>query len=36
MSKAAINAFTRSVAVELAPRSINVNAVAPGASDTEF
>ena len=35
-SKGAINAFTRSLAVELAPRRINVNAVAPGVIETEM
>jgi 3-oxoacyl-[acyl-carrier protein] reductase len=35
-SKGAINAFTRSLAVELAPRGINVNAVAPGVIETEM
>jgi 3-oxoacyl-[acyl-carrier protein] reductase len=35
-SKGAINAFTRSLAVELAPRNINVNAVAPGVIETEM
>jgi 3-oxoacyl-[acyl-carrier protein] reductase len=35
-SKGAINAFTRAVAVELAPRGITVNAVAPGVIDTEM
>jgi 3-oxoacyl-[acyl-carrier protein] reductase len=35
-SKGAINAFTRALAVELAPRSITVNAVAPGVIDTEM
>ena len=35
-SKGAINAFTRSLAVELAPRSITVNAVAPGVIETEM
>jgi len=35
-SKGAINAFTRALAVELAPRKIIVNAVAPGVVDTEM
>ncbi|HZI82467.1 MAG TPA: 3-oxoacyl-ACP reductase family protein [Casimicrobiaceae bacterium] len=35
-SKGAINALTRSLAVELAPRSITVNCVAPGVIDTEM
>jgi 3-oxoacyl-[acyl-carrier protein] reductase len=35
-SKGAINAFTRSLAVELASRSITVNAVAPGVIETEM
>jgi 3-oxoacyl-[acyl-carrier protein] reductase len=35
-SKGAVNAFTRALAVELAPRKINVNAVAPGVVDTEM
>jgi 3-oxoacyl-[acyl-carrier protein] reductase len=35
-SKGAINAFTRALAVELAPRKINVNGVAPGVIDTEM
>jgi len=35
-SKGAINAFTRSLAVEVAPRNITVNAVAPGVIETEM
>lgn len=35
-SKGAINAFTRAMAVELAPRNITVNAVAPGVIETEM
>jgi len=35
-SKGAINAFTRALAVELAPRKINVNCVAPGVIDTDM
>ena len=35
-SKRAINAFTKALAVELAPRRITVNAVAPGVIDTEM
>jgi 3-oxoacyl-[acyl-carrier protein] reductase len=35
-SKGAIDAFTRALAVELAPRKINVNAVAPGVIETEM
>ena len=35
-SKGAINAFTRSLAVELAPRKITVNGVAPGVIETEM
>src|SRR4029450_2543832 len=33
-SKGAINAFTRALAVELAPRRITVNTVAPGVTET--
>lgn len=33
-SKAAVDALTRSLASELAPRRVRVNAVAPGATDT--
>jgi len=35
-SKGAINAFTRALAVELAPRRITVNAVAPGVTETDM
>jgi 3-oxoacyl-[acyl-carrier protein] reductase len=35
-SKGAINAFTRALAVELAPRKINVNGVAPGVIETDM
>ncbi len=35
-SKGAINAFTRALAVELAPRKIRVNGVAPGVVETEM
>jgi 3-oxoacyl-[acyl-carrier protein] reductase len=36
MTKAALNSFVRSLAVELAPRGITVNGVAPGATATDF
>ena len=35
-SKAGLNALTRAAALELAPRGITVNAVAPGMVDTEM
>ena len=35
-SKGAINAFTRALAVELAPRKVRVNAVAPGVIETDM
>jgi 3-oxoacyl-[acyl-carrier protein] reductase len=35
-SKGAINAFTRALAVELAPRRITVNCVAPGVIETDM
>jgi 3-oxoacyl-[acyl-carrier protein] reductase len=35
-SKGAVNALTRALAVELAPRKIAVNAVAPGVIETEM
>jgi len=35
-SKGAIDAFTRALAVELAPRNIRVNAVAPGVIETQM
>ncbi len=36
MSKTAVNGFTRSLAAGLAKRQITVNAVLPGATDTDF
>jgi len=35
-SKGAVDAVTRALAVELAPRKIQVNAVAPGVIETEM
>jgi 3-oxoacyl-[acyl-carrier protein] reductase len=35
-SKGAVEAFTRALAVELAPRNIRVNAIAPGVIETEM
>lgn len=35
-SKGAINAFTKAMAVELAPRKISVNAIAPGVIETDM
>lgn len=35
-SKGAINAFTKAMAVELAPRKIRVNAIAPGVIETDI
>jgi 3-oxoacyl-[acyl-carrier protein] reductase len=35
-SKGGVNAFTRSIAMELAPKNITVNAVAPGVVETEM
>lgn len=35
-SKGAINAFTKAMAVELAPRKITVNAIAPGVFETDI
>ena len=36
MAKAALNQFCRNLALELAPRGILVNAIAPGFIDTEM
>jgi NAD(P)-dependent dehydrogenase (short-subunit alcohol dehydrogenase family) len=36
MTKAALNSFTCSLAKQLGPRGITVNAVAPGITDTDF
>jgi 3-oxoacyl-[acyl-carrier protein] reductase len=35
-SKAAVDALTKSLAIELAPHRIRVNAVAPGTTDTDL
>jgi 3-oxoacyl-[acyl-carrier protein] reductase len=35
-SKAAVDALTKGLAIELAPRRIRVNAVAPGTTDTDL
>jgi 3-oxoacyl-[acyl-carrier protein] reductase len=35
-SKGGLNAFTRAAAIELAPKNITVNAVAPGVIDTDM
>lgn len=36
MTKAGINAFTKSLAKEMAPMGIRVNSIAPGLIDTEM
>lgn len=36
VSKAALNAFTKSLAAEYGPKNIRVNSVAPGMTDTDF
>jgi 3-oxoacyl-[acyl-carrier protein] reductase len=35
-SKGAINSFTKALAVELAPRGVTVNAIAPGFIETDM
>jgi 3-oxoacyl-[acyl-carrier protein] reductase len=35
-SKGGLNAFTRAAAIELAPKNITVNAIAPGVIETEM